>query len=90
MKHETRYTIEREDAGGIEMILIIAYVAFAIVGIGVFLYTRDTDEEFYEEPPVENEIGDAYLYRFVESDYERVEKALMNFADELAIGRRLA
>ena len=72
------------------MILIIAYLTFAIVGIGVFLYTRDADEEFYDEPPVENLIGDAYLYRFVESDYERVEKELLKFADELAIGRRIA
>ena len=72
------------------MLLIIGYVAFAIVGIAVFLYTRHTDDEFYDEPPVENLIGDAYLYRFVESDYERVEKELMKFADELALGRRIA
>ena len=38
----------------------------------------------------ENVIGDAYLYRFVEADYERVEKELMKFADELALGKRIA
>ena len=33
---------------------------------------------------VENLIGDAYKYRFVESDYERVEQELIKFVDELA------
>lgn len=72
------------------MILIMGYFAFAIVGIAVFLYTRDGDEEFYDEPPVENLIGDAYLYKFVESDYERVEKELMKFADDIAVDKRIA
>ena len=72
------------------MILIIGYLAFVVIGVAVFLYTKDTDEEFYDEPPVENVIGDAYLYRFVDSDYERVEKELMRFADELALGRKIA
>ncbi len=68
----------------------MGYFAFAIIGIAVFLYTKDVDEEFYDEPPVENLIGDAYLYRFVESDYERVEKELMKFADDIVVGKRIA
>ena len=72
------------------MILIIGYLAFVVVGVAIFLYTKDADEELYDEAPVENVIGDAYHYRFVESDYERVEKELMRFADELALGRKIA
>ena len=66
------------------MILVIAYLVFVLVGVAILIYTKDVDEEFYDEPPVENVIGDAYLYAFVESDFERVERELIRFADEIA------
>lgn len=75
------------------VLLAVGYVVFAVAGIAIFIYTRDVDdydEEYYSEAPVENLIGDAYTYTFVESDYIRVEKELMKFADELALGKKIA
>lgn len=67
------------------MILVFAYLSFLIIGVAIFIYTKDTDDDFFDYNPEENLIGDAYTYKFVESDYERVEKALVDFADQLAI-----
>ncbi len=66
------------------MILVFAYLLFLLLGVAVFIYTKDADDDFFDYDPEENLIGDAYTYNFVESDYERVEKALVDFADELA------
>lgn len=66
------------------MILIFGYLVFLLVGVAVFIYTKDSDDDFYDYDPTENLIGEAYTYNFVESDYERVERELIKFADELA------
>jgi hypothetical protein len=68
------------------MLVVVGYVVFALVGVAVFIYTRDLDDELMDEEPVENVIGDAYRYRFVDSDYARVERELILFADEIAYG----
>lgn len=74
------------------MVLVFGYLLFLLVGVSIFIYTKDVEEDFYEEDCFynvdfgENLIGDAYVYKFVESDYERVEKELIRFADELALG----
>ncbi len=67
------------------MMIIIGYMVFALVGLAIIVYTSDEYEEFYYEEPKDNVIGDAYLYRFVDSDYDRVERELIRFADELAL-----
>lgn len=72
------------------MMFFIGYGLFVVLGIAVFIYTREVDEEFYDEAPVENLIGDAYTYRFVESDYDRVEAELLRFADQYADDNALA
>ena len=33
------------------MVFIIAYLAFMVVSLGIFIYTRDGEEEFYNEDP---------------------------------------
>ncbi len=42
------------------MIFYLAYGAFAVVSIAIFVYTMDVDEEFYDEPTVYAEADDYY------------------------------
>ena len=35
------------------MLVVIGYVVFALVGVAVFIYTRDLDDELMDEEPVE-------------------------------------
>ncbi|QFJ54910.1 hypothetical protein [Pseudobutyrivibrio xylanivorans] len=66
--------------------MVVVFAAAVLFGIEItsIIQLRREAKELKREMVLENPIGDAYRYRFVEADYERVQDELIKFADELA------
>ncbi|MBR5635474.1 MAG: hypothetical protein IKW81_00910 [Pseudobutyrivibrio sp.] len=63
------------------VVLVAAVILFGIEIISLVNLREEAKE--IDLWYVENPIGDAYRYKFVDSDYERVHRELLKFADEL-------
>ncbi len=63
--------------------VMILITIFTIEGLS--LAKLRMEEKSEHKKIVKNVIGDAYLYGFVEEDYDYVEEELLRFADELAL-----
>ncbi len=64
------------------VVIFAAVVLFGLEAWSLFQLKREA--EFIENYDVENPIGDAYLYDFINYDYEKIEEELERYADDLA------